>query len=86
MSASPGAKKKALSPKVPVNHPTIIDFVKAAITATKDRKGTSLSVIKKYIAANYKVDVEKMKSHICRIIVHATDKGVFMRSRNKGKG
>ncbi|TGZ60971.1 hypothetical protein CRM22_008265 [Opisthorchis felineus] len=61
-------------------------MVKASINAAKDRKGTSLSTIKKFIAANYKVDVEKIGPHIRRGVVHAVEKGVIVRNGNKGKG
>ncbi|OON14393.1 linker histone H1 and H5 family protein [Opisthorchis viverrini] len=46
-------------------------MVKASIIAAKDRKATSLPTIKKFIAANYKVDVDKLGPHIRRGTVHA---------------
>ncbi|TPP59775.1 Histone deacetylase [Fasciola gigantica] len=85
-AAAPAKKPKTVKPKVPATHPPVIDMVKAAITAAKDRKGTSLPSIKKFIAANYKVDVEKLGPHIRRGIVHAVEKGVLVRVGNKGKG
>ncbi|CAH8463413.1 unnamed protein product [Dicrocoelium dendriticum] len=86
-AAPSGAKKpKSSKPKVPATHPPVIDMIKAAITAAKDRKGTSLPTIKKYVSANYKVDVEKLGPHLRRGIVHAVDKGVLVRVGNKGKG
>ncbi|KAA0197468.1 Histone deacetylase [Fasciolopsis buskii] len=83
---APAKKPKTAKPKVPATHPPVIDMVKAAIIAAKDRKGTSLPTIKKFIAANYKVDVEKLGPHIRRGIVHAVEKGVLVRVGNKGKG
>ncbi|KAF7259206.1 hypothetical protein EG68_03635 [Paragonimus skrjabini miyazakii] len=83
---APAKKTKAAKPKVPDSHPPVIDMVKAAIMAAKDRKGTSLPTIKKYIAANYKVDVEKLGPHIRRGIVHAVEKNILVRVENKGKG
>ncbi|OON17834.1 linker histone H1 and H5 family protein [Opisthorchis viverrini] len=79
-------KPKSAKPKIPANHPPVIDMVKASINAAKDRKGTSLPTIKKFIAANYKVDVEKLGPHIRRGIVHAVEKGILVRVGNKGKG
>ncbi|KAF5398945.1 Histone H1-gamma late [Paragonimus heterotremus] len=83
---APAKKAKSAKPKVPASHPPVIDMLKAAITAAKDRKGTSLPTIKKYIAANYKVDVEKLGPHIRRGIVHAVEKNILVRVGNKGKG
>ncbi|VDP32302.1 unnamed protein product [Schistosoma mattheei] len=73
-------------PKVPGSHPPVINMITAAILAVKDRKGSSLATIKKYIAANYKFDVEKQTAHIRRAIVHGVEKGAFTRVGNKGKG
>ncbi|KAI8480075.1 histone H3-K27 trimethylation, partial [Branchiostoma belcheri] len=47
-------KKVARKPKKPAAHPPVAKMVAAAIAALKDRKGSSLQAIKKYIAANYK--------------------------------
>ncbi|KAF5402173.1 hypothetical protein PHET_04363 [Paragonimus heterotremus] len=60
VAPAPYNKAKAAKPKVPVSHPPVIDMVKTAITSAKDRKGISLPIIKKYIAANYKLDVGKL--------------------------
>ena len=84
--SAPAKKTKSSKPKAPANHPSVIDMVKAAILAAKDRKGSSLPTIKKCIAANYKFDVEKQAAHIRRGIVHAVGKGVLVRVGNKGKG
>ena len=42
-------------PKAAPTHPPTSSMVKAAIKALKERKGSSLPAIKKYIAAEYKV-------------------------------
>merc|ERR1739844_513808 len=41
-------------------HPPSAVMAAAAITALKDKKGSSRQAIKKYIAANYKVDIVKI--------------------------
>ncbi|KAA3671336.1 uncharacterized protein DEA37_0003441, partial [Paragonimus westermani] len=64
-------KTKAAKPKVPTTHPPVIDMVKAAIMAAKDRNGTFHPIITKYIATTYKVDVQKLGPHIRRGNVHA---------------
>merc|ERR1719228_1825468 len=43
-------------------------MVLAAVKALKDKKGSSLPAIKKYIAANYKVDVVKVSPFIRKAI------------------
>ena len=56
--------KKAAKPKKPAEHPKCSVMIAAAITALKDRKGSSLAAIKKYIGANYKVDLVKLGPHL----------------------
>merc|ERR1712110_4549 len=48
---------KAKKPAKKAEHPPSAVMVLAAVKALKDKKGSSLPAIKKYIAANYKVDV-----------------------------
>ncbi|KAA0194568.1 Histone deacetylase [Fasciolopsis buskii] len=83
---APAKKPKNAKPKAPATHPPFIDMVKAAIIAAEDRKGTSTPTIKKFVAANCKVDVEILGPHIRRGIFHAVEKGVLVRIGNKGKG
>ncbi|OON16136.1 linker histone H1 and H5 family protein, partial [Opisthorchis viverrini] len=78
-------KPKSAKTKIPGNHPPGIDMVKASTNAAKDRKGTSLPTIKKFIAANYKVDVEKLGPHIRHGIAHAVQKAVLVRIGNQSK-
>ena len=47
--------KKAAAPKKPAEHPKYIDMIVAAITALKERSGSSRQAILKYITSNYKV-------------------------------
>ena len=64
-AASP-KKAKAKKPAKKPDHPPVASMVNAAITNLKDHKGSSLAAIKKYIAANYKVDVAKLAPFIRR--------------------
>merc|ERR1712045_1003434 len=60
-----GAKPKvAKKPKAKPAHPPTSSMVVAAIKALKERGGSSLPAIKKYIAANYKCDVIKLAPFI----------------------
>merc|ERR1712242_336641 len=65
---APAAKK----PKAKPTHPPTSAMIAAAIKALKERNGSSLAAIKKYIAANYKVDIVK----IAPFIRKALKKGV----------
>ena len=68
--AKPAAKKatKAKKPKAPAAHPPVAQMVNAAITSLKERNGSSLAAIKKYIAGNYKVDMVKIAPFIRRYL------------------
>merc|ERR1711936_1206048 len=84
-AAAPKAKtpaKKAAKPKKPAAHPPSSAMVKAAIKALADKKGSSLAAIKKYIAANYKVDIVKISPFIRK----ALKKGVEAKAILKVKG
>jgi len=67
MSATPkNVTKKVVKASV---HPTVAVMVKAAISSLKERKGSSLAAIKKYIAANYKgIDMVKIAGFIRRFL------------------
>merc|ERR1712088_426311 len=52
---APAKAKKAAKPKSAPAHPTYKAMSVAAITALKDRTGSSRQAILKYIVANYKV-------------------------------
>merc|ERR1712141_25588 len=55
-------------PAKKAEHPPSAVMVLAAVKALKDKKGSSLPAIKKYIAANYKVDVAKISPFIRKAI------------------
>ncbi|KAJ7386592.1 hypothetical protein OS493_008740 [Desmophyllum pertusum] len=63
-AAKSPAKKKAAKPKKPAEHPTYNEMIMAAIQALKERGGSSRQAIKKYILANYKVDPDKVDTHL----------------------
>lgn len=75
-----GAKK----PTVAKTHPPTESMVKAAIKALKERNGSSLQAIKKYIAANYKCDVEKQSIYIRKYLKSAVTKGVLVQTKGTG--
>lgn len=59
-------------------------MVNASITALKERGGSSLQAIKKYIAGNYKVDVEKLSPFIRRYLKAAVTAGTLVQTKGKG--
>merc|ERR1711936_312470 len=84
-AAAPKAKtpaKKAAKPKKPAAHPPSSAMVKATIKALADKKGSSLAAIKKYVAANYKVDIVKISPFIRK----ALKKGVESKALVQVKG
>merc|ERR1712129_652846 len=66
--------KKKAAPKAKATHPTTAVMVAAAIAALKDKKGSSRPAIKKYIAANYKVDIVKLGPHLKKALKTGVDK------------
>lgn len=84
---APAKAKKATKPKakkVAATHPTTAVMVTAAIKALKDRKGSSLPAIKKYIAANYKVDVAKLAPFIKKFLKKAVGDGKLVQTKGTG--
>ena len=86
-TAAPSPKKKqtkARKPKKPMSHPPVASMVNAAIKNLKDRKGSSLAAIKKYIAANYKCDVAKLAPFIRRYLKKAVADGKLKQVKGTG--
>ena len=86
MSDAAPAKKvaKAKKPAKKADHPSTAAMVVAAITALKDRKGSSLAAIKKYIAANYKVDAAKLAPFVRRFLKKAVADGKLTQVKGTG--
>merc|ERR1712168_875306 len=59
---------KAKMPAKKSEHPSSAVMVTAAVKTLDDKKGSSLPAIKKYIAANYRVDVAKLSLYIRKAI------------------
>merc|ERR1711899_118778 len=87
-AAAPAPKaakaKKAAKPKKPATHPKTTVMVAAAVAALKDRKGSSLPAIKKYIAANYKVDIVKLAPFVKKAIKSMVEKKTLVQVKGKG--
>merc|ERR1712178_592350 len=78
--------KKASKPKAPAAHPKYSVMIAAAITALKDRTGSSRQAILKYICANYKVDAAKAAVQVRLALKRGVAKGVLKMARASGKG
>nr|XP_034173418.1 histone H1-like [Osmia lignaria] len=79
------SKTKSLkSQRSKVWHPPTSEMVKAAIRELKDRKGSSLQAIKKYIASTYKVDGEKFAPYIKKYLKTAVTSGAVIQTKGKG--
>lgn len=79
-AAAGGAKK----PKSKPTHPPTSQMVSAAIKELKDKKGSSLAAIKKYIAANYKLDVDKLNFYIKKALRDGVEGGTLVRTKGVG--
>ena len=84
-AASPAKKvAKAKKPAKKADHPPVASMVNAAIAALKDRKGSSLPAIKKYVAATYKVDIEKLAPFVRRYLRKAVQDGKLTQVKGTG--
>lgn len=78
------AAAKAKKPRTTPSHPKTSDMVNAAITNLKERGGSSLQAIKKYVGATYKVDVEKLSPFIKKYLKSAVASGALVQTKGKG--
>lgn len=77
---SAGIKK----PKAKPTHPPTSQMVDAAIKTLKERGGSSLLAIKKYLAANYKVDADKLAPFIKKHLKLSVESGKYIQTKGKG--
>ena len=82
MSDAPA--KKAAKPKKPVEHPPVAQMVNTAISSLKERKGSSLAAIKKYVAANNKVDIDRLAPFIRKYLKKAVADGKLLQTKGTG--
>lgn len=80
VAASSGVKK----PKTKPTHPPTAQMVNSAIKDLKERSGSSLPAIKKYLAANYKVDAEKLAPFIKKYLKNSVANGKLIQTKGKG--
>ena len=84
VAAAPAAPKAA--PKKKAAHPATTVMVAAAITALKDKKGSFRPAIKKYIAANYKVDNFKLGPNLKMALKSGVEKKTLVAIKGETRG
>lgn len=84
LPASAAKAAKAKAPRAKPTHPPTNEMVHGAIKGLKERGGSSLIAIKKYIAANYKVDVEKLAPFIKKALKTGVTSGALVQTKGKG--
>ena len=82
MSAPPAAEKAKAKAK-PSEHPKYIDMAVAAVTALKERSGSSRQAILKYINANYKVS-DSANTHLKGALKRGVAAGTLKQVKGAG--
>lgn len=85
-SAKKAAAKSAAAkkPRVKTNHPRTAEMVDAAIVALKEKGGSSLQAIKKYISATYVIDAEKLSPFIKKYLKSGVVAKKLVQTKGKG--
>merc|ERR1711892_676283 len=78
--------KKETKAKAAATHPKYQDMIEAAISALKDKTGSSRQAILKYIVANYTIDEKKAATQVRLSLKRALDGGKLRLAKEKGKG
>lgn len=65
-------------------HPSTAVMVTAAIKTLNDKKGSTLQAIKKYLALNYHVNLNKYSPFICKYLKTAVTKGDLIQTKGSG--
>merc|ERR1711953_888316 len=79
-SAKPKKATKTTTKKADTAHPPSSTMVVKAIEDLKEKKGSSLAAIKKYIGANYKVDLNQMNVFIRKALKSGIEKKTLVAS------
>ncbi|XP_033224100.1 histone H1C-like [Belonocnema kinseyi] len=81
-ATTPKTKKPRVTAKAA--HPPASEMVLAAVQALKEKKGSSLQAIKKYIVATYKVDADKQAIFIRKYLKSAVASGALVQTKGSG--
>lgn len=74
----------ARKPRPEPTHPPVATMVVEAIKKLKNRRGSSLLAIKRYISASYTVDVKRLSSNIKCFLKSAAASGRLVRVTGQG--
>lgn len=77
-------KKTAKKPTTAPSHPSTQQMVDASIKSLKERGGSSLLAIKKYISATYKCDAQKLAPFIKKYLKSSVASGKLIQTKGKG--
>ena len=85
VAAAPKAKK-ATKPKKAASHPTYKEMIAQAITAKKERSGSSRAAILKYIQANFKVgdNATAVNAHLKMALKSGIKSGALKQTKGTG--
>lgn len=79
-----GVKKISKKSSTSSSHPPTQQMVDASIKNLKERGGSSLLAIKKYISATYKCDAQKLSPFIKKYLKSAVANGKLIQTKGKG--
>ncbi|XP_058791626.1 histone H1B-like [Phymastichus coffea] len=74
----------ASKPRAKLSHPRTAEMVDAAIAALKEKGGSSLQAIKKYISGTYAVDAEKLSPFIKKYLKSGVVANKLVQTKGKG--
>lgn len=75
---------KTKKPSSKSSHPRTSEMVTAAIAALRERGGSSIQAIKKYIVGTYMLDAEKQAPFIKKYLKTAVEQGQVIQTKGKG--
>ncbi|XP_058827040.1 histone H1A, sperm-like [Topomyia yanbarensis] len=81
--AADGAPSKPKT-KRNLDNPPVHDMIVEALDVLRDRKGTSLQAIKRYMEENFKIDSSKLSPFIRKALVNGVEDGRIIRTRGTG--
>ncbi|XP_041347143.1 histone H1-delta-like [Gigantopelta aegis] len=79
-------KKKVSKPKKPADHPSYSSMVKDAVTALKERGGSSRQALLKYVMANYKVgdNPKAINARLKTALKNGVQSGILKQAKGTG--
>ncbi|XP_015124800.1 histone H1B [Diachasma alloeum] len=83
-AAQPKKSQKVKKPRAKSTHPKTAEMVNGAIKCLRERGGSSLHAIKKYISSVYKVNGEGHAPFIKRYLKTAVAGGILVQAKGKG--